>query len=192
MRFVLIWVAKELFDLDKSLCSFILFDVISFSSVSQTLRRFFVWYALHMFFHFLRKSLMRALFEKTTFSLSFADNLACITCVHLIFRTIDVSFALLRRRSRASDSRCLICRQKLSISSSCLCFFMRCLKNICRRVICNWMSCTCVSVSRICIETVLKLSQIKRKLYCCSLINFFVVTTTLFERSCDACQIVES
>jgi hypothetical protein len=192
MRFVFIWIAKEFFDLNKFLCSFILFDVIFFNSVSQTLRRFFVWYALHMFFHSLKKNLMKALFEKTTFFLSSADNLACIICVHLIFRSIDVFFALLRRRSHVSDNRCLICRQKFSIRSSCLCSFMRCLKNICSRIICNWMSCTCVSVSRICIETVLKLSQIKRKLYCCSLINFFVVTTTLFERSCDACQIVES
>jgi hypothetical protein len=48
------------------------------------------------------------------------------------------------------------------------------------------MRCTCVFVSRICIDIVLKLSLIRRQFYCCNLINFFVATTTLFERSCDA------
>ncbi len=186
------WIAKKFFDLIKFLCNFIFFDVIFFINVSQILRRFFVWYALHMFLHFFKKSLMKTLFEKTTFFLSSADNLTCIACVHLIFRAVDVFFVFRRRRFRASNKRCLICRQKSSINTSCLCFFMRCLKNICKRVICNWMSCTCVFVSRICIDIVLKLSLIKRKFCCCNLINFFVATTTLFERSCDACQMMKS
>jgi hypothetical protein len=192
MHFVFIWIAKKLFNLIKSLCSFIFFDVIFFINVSQTLRRFFVWYALHMFFYSFRKNLMKALFERTTSSLSSADSLLCIVRVYLIFRVIDVFFAFRRRRLRISNKRCLICRQKFSINMSCLCFFMRCLKNICRRVMCNWMSCTCIFVSRICVDIVLKLSLIKRKFDYCSLINFFVATTTLFERSCDACQIVKS
>jgi hypothetical protein len=135
--------------------------------------------------------LMKALFERTSFFFSSANNLTCIACVHLIFRAIDVFFAFRRRRFRVSNKRCLICRQKFLINTSCLCFFMLCLKNICKRVMCNWMSCTCVFVSRICINIVLKLSLIKRKLCCCNLINFFVATTTLFKRSCDACQIVK-
>ncbi len=143
-------------------------------------------------FHFFKKNLMRALFEKTTFSLSFTNNLTCIVCVHLIFRAVDVFHVLRRRRLRVSNKQCLICRQKLSINTSCLCFFMRCLKNICKRVMCNWMSCTCVFVSRICIDIVLKLSLIRRKFYYFNLINFFVATTTLFKRSCNACQIMKS
>ncbi len=181
------WIARKLFDLIKFLCNFILFDVIFFINVSQTLRRFLVWYALHMFLHFFKKKSVRTLFEKTTFSLSSANNLTRITCVHWIFRSIDVFFVFRRRRFRVSNKRCLICRQKFSINSSCLCFFMRCLKNICRRVMCNWMNCTCVFISRICINIVLKLSLIKRKFCCCNLISFFVATTTLFERSCDVC-----
>jgi hypothetical protein len=192
MRLVFIWITRKLFDLIKFLCSFIFFDVIFFINVSQILRRFFVWYTLHMFFHLLKKSSMKILFEKATFSLSSANNLTCIACVHLIFRAIDVSFIFRQRRLRVSNKRCLICRQNFLINSSCLCFFMRCLKTICRRVMCNWMSCTCVFVSRICIDIVLKLSLIRRKFCCCNLINFFVATTTLFERSCDACQIMKS
>jgi hypothetical protein len=57
---------------------------------------------------------------------------------------------------------------------------------------CSWMSWTCVFVSRICIETALKLSLIWRKLCCCSLTSFFVAATALFERSCDAYQMIES
>ncbi len=91
----------------------------------------------NMFLHFLKKDLMKALFERTTFFLSSANNLSCIVCVYLIFRVIDVFSTFRRRRLRVSNKRCLICRQKLSINTSCLCFFMRCLKNICRRVICN-------------------------------------------------------
>ncbi len=173
------------------MCNFIFFDVIFFINVSQILCRFFIWYALHMFLHSLKKNLMKALFERTSFFFSSANNLTCIACVHLIFRAIDVFFAFRRRRFRVSNKRCLICRQKFLINTSCLCFFMLCLKNICKRVMCNWMSCTCVFVSRICINIVLKLSLIKRKLCCCNLINFFVATTTLFKRSCDACQIVK-
>ncbi len=103
IRFVFIWVTRKFFDLIKSLCNFILFDVIFFISVSQTLRRFFAWYALHMFLHFLKKSLMRALFERTTSSFSSADNLTCIVCVHLIFRAVDVS-SVLRRYQAHRDS----------------------------------------------------------------------------------------
>jgi hypothetical protein len=142
------------------LCSFIRFDVMSFINVSQTLRRFFAWYALYMFLHFLKKSLMRTLFKKTTFSLSSANNLTCIDCVNLIFDAVDVFFVLWRRRLRVSNKRCLSCWQKFSINTSCLCFFMRRLKNICKRVICNWIDCTYIFVSRICIEIVLKLSLI--------------------------------
>jgi hypothetical protein len=136
--------------------------------------------------------LIKALFEKMTFFFSFASNLKCIVCVHQIFLAIDVSFALWRRRFRVLNKRCLICRQKFLISTSCLYFFIRCLKNICRRVMCNWMNCTCVFVLRICIEIVLKLSLIRRKLCCCNLTSFFVAKTTLFERSCDACQMMKS
>ncbi len=130
---------------------------------------------------------MKALFEKTTFFLSFANNLTCIACVHLIFRAIDVFFVLRRRRLRLSSKRCLICRQKSLINTSCLCFFMHCLKNIYKRVICNSMNCTYVFVLKICIDIILKLSLMKRKFCYCNLINFFVATTTLFERSCNAC-----
>jgi hypothetical protein len=145
-----------------------------------------------MFFHFLKKSLMKILFEKTRFSFFSTDSLSCIACAYLIFRMIDV-FSIFRRRwFRVSNKRCLICRQKFSINTSCLCFFMRCLKNICRRVMCNWMNCTYVFISRICIDIILKLLLIKRKLCYYSLINFFVATTTLFERSCDVCQNVKS
>jgi hypothetical protein len=136
--------------------------------------------------------LMRALFEKTTFSLSSANNFKCIACVHLIFRAVNVFSAFRRRRLRVSNKQCLICRQKSLFNTSCLCFFMRCLKNICKRVMYNYMNCICVFVSRICIEIVLKLLLIKRKFCCCNLINFFVATTTLFERSCNACQIMKS
>jgi hypothetical protein len=101
-----------------------------------------------MFLHFLKKSLMKTLFEKTTFSLSFANNLLCIICDHLIFHVIDVFSIFRRRRFDVSNKRCLICRQKFSINTSCLCFFMRCLKNICRRVICDWMNCIYVFVRR--------------------------------------------
>jgi hypothetical protein len=106
---------------------------------------------------------MKTLFEKTTFSFSSTNNLTCIAYVHLIFRAINVFFVFRRRRSRVSNKRCLICRQKFTINTSCLCFFMRCLKNICKRVICNWISCICVFISRICIDIVLKLSLIKFK-----------------------------
>jgi hypothetical protein len=58
-------------------------------------------------------------------------------CVHLIFRAIDVFFVFRRRRLRVFNKRCLICRQKFLINTSCLCFFMRCLKIICKHVMCN-------------------------------------------------------
>jgi hypothetical protein len=57
---------------------------------------------------------------------------------------------------------------------------------------CSWMNWTCVFALKICIDTALKLSLIWRKLYCCNLMNFFVAATTLFKRSCDACQTIES
>jgi hypothetical protein len=128
---------EKAFWFNQVFVQFYSFDVMSFINVSQILRRFFIWYALHMFLHFFKKSLMRALFERTTFFLSSADNLICIVCVYWIFRVVDVSSVLRRRRLRALIRRCLICWQKFSINTSCLCFFMRCLKNICKRVICN-------------------------------------------------------
>ncbi len=137
MRLVLIWVTRKFFNLIKFLCSFILFDVISFFSVTQILRQFFAWYALYMFLRFFKKNLMKALFEKTTFFFSFVNNLTCNACVHLIFRMIDVFFVLRRRRFRVSNKRCLICWQKFSINTSRLCFFIRCLKNIYKRIIYN-------------------------------------------------------
>jgi hypothetical protein len=107
--------------------------------------------------------------------------------LYLILRIVDVSSKFRRRRLRALNKRCLICSQNLLINVSCLCFFIHCLNEICRRDICNWMSWTCVFASRIYIEIVLKLSLIWRRFCCCSLMSFFVAATTLFERSCDAC-----
>jgi hypothetical protein len=34
----------------------------------------------------------------------------------------------------------LICSQKFLINVSCLCFIIRCLNKICRRVMCSWMN----------------------------------------------------
>ncbi len=192
MRSVLMCVAKEFFDFDKSLCSFILLNEMFFNSVSQSLRRFLVWYELHDCFHFVRNSLMKTLSMNASLFLSFFDSFAHIVCLYLILRFVDVSSTFRRRRFRASNKRCLICSQKFLISVSCLCFFIRCLNEICRRVMCSWMNWTCVFASRICIETALKLSLIWRRLCCCSLTSFFVAATTLFERSCDACQMIES
>jgi hypothetical protein len=163
-----------------------------FINVSQTLRRFRVWHAHHMCFHFVRKSLMKILSNKASFLFFFSSSLMHIFSVHLILRLTHVSWALRLRRSRVLNRRCLICSQKSLINVSCLWSFMRCLKDICKRIICSWIDWTWVFASRICIEIALKLSLITRKLCCWSLLSFFVVTTTLFERSCDAYQMIES
>ncbi len=192
MRFVFMCVAKKLFDFDKSLCSFIFLNEMFFNNVSHNLRLFFVWYELHNCFHFVKNKLMKAFFVNASLFFSFVDNLTHIVCLHLILRIVDVSSTFRWRRFRVLNKRCLICSQTFLINVSCLCFFIRCLNEICRRVMCNWMNWTCVFASRIYIETALKLSLIWRRLCCCSLMSFFVAATTLFERSCDACQTIES
>ncbi len=173
-------VAKELFDFDKFLCNLVFLNEMFFINVSQNLRRFLVWYELHDYFHFVKNNLMRALFVNASSFLSFANNLTHIVCFYLILHVVDVSLIFRRRRSRVWNRRCLICSQKFLINLSCLCFFIRCLNEICKRVMCSWMSWTCVFVSRICIEIVLKLSLIKHKLCRCSLTNLFVAATALF------------
>ncbi len=187
IRLIFIWITKEFFNLIKFLCNFIFFDVMFFINVSQTLRRFFVWYAFHMFLQIFQKKLDENFVWK--------NDLFSFVCKQLnmhYLRSFNLSrnrrfFVFRWRRFRASNKQCLICWQKFLINTSCLYFFMRCLKNICKRVICNWINCTCAFVSRICIEILLKLSLIKRKFCCYNLINLFVVTMMLFERSCDAC-----
>ncbi len=135
---------------------------------------------------------MKVFFVNTSFSFSFVDNLTHIVYLHLILRIVDVSSTFRRRRLRVLNKRCLICSQNFLINVSCLCFFIRCLNEICRRVMCSWMNWACVFASRICIEIALKLSLIWRRFCCCSLMNFFVAATTLFERSCNVYQMIES
>jgi hypothetical protein len=183
---------KKFFNFVKSLCNFIFLNVMFVISVSQTLRRFRVWYARYMSFHFVRKNLMKILSNETFFLLFFSNSLIHIFSVYLILRSINVSWAFRLRRSRVSNKRCLICSQKSLINVSCLWFFMRCLNDIYKRIMCNWINWTWIFVSRICIEIALKLSLITRKFCCWSLSSFFVVATTLFERSCDAYQIIKS
>jgi hypothetical protein len=82
-----------------------------FNSVSQSLRRFLVWYELHDCFHFVRNSLMGALFVNASLSLSFVDSLTHIVCLHLILRIVDVSntckyFALIINKVQKRDSQC--------------------------------------------------------------------------------------
>jgi hypothetical protein len=138
-----------------------------------------------MCFYFVRKNLMKILSIETSFSLFFLNSFMHIFNVHLILRLTDVLWAFRLRRSRVLNKQCLICSQKFLINVSCLWILMRCLKNIYKRVKFSWINWTWIFVSRICIEIALKLSLITRKLCCWSLLNFFVVTTTLFERSCN-------
>ncbi len=153
-------VTKEFFDFDKSLCSFIFLNEMFFNSVSQNLRLFLVWYEFHDCFHFVKNNLMKILFVNASLFLSFVDNLTHIVYLYLILRIVDVSSMFRRRRFRVLNKRCLICSQNLLINVSCLCFFIRCLNEICRRVMCSWMNWTCVFALKICIETALKLSLI--------------------------------
>jgi hypothetical protein len=157
----------------------------NFTSISRLIR------ASHEF-SFCQKELNESFVKWNVLFFFFLNNLIHILIVHLILRTADVSWIFRLRRFRVSNKRCLICSQKLLINVSCLWFFMRCLNDICKRIMCSWIDWTWVFVSRICIEIALKLSLITRKLCCWSLSSFFVVATTLFERSCDAYQIVES
>jgi hypothetical protein len=137
MRSVFMCVAKKFFDFDKFLCNFIFLNEMFFNNVSQNLHLFFVWYELHDCFHFIKNKLMKAFFVNASFFLSYVDNLTYIVCLHLILRIVDVSSTSRRRRFRVLNKWCLICSQNLLINVSCLCFFIRCLNKICRRVMCN-------------------------------------------------------
>ncbi len=127
-------VTKKIFNLDKFLCNFIFLNEMFFNNISQTLRRFLIWYEFHDYFHFVINNLIKTLFMNASFFFSFVDNLTHIVYLYLILCIVDVSSTFRWRRLRASNKQCLICSQQFLINVSCLCFFIRCLNKICKRV----------------------------------------------------------
>jgi energy-converting hydrogenase Eha subunit E len=192
MRSICICVIKLLLilkSLSWSLKRFLkIFDV----NVTQTLRSFVVWYSFQILFYlkfnnFFNVLLMSLFSSKMIFSF-FAHNLLN----HFRLRSFNVSFAVRRLRSRAIVSLRLILLQCVFVKTLCFfsCNFIRVF--VCSSVKCNSMNDICVSTSKNWWKIVLNASQTMRKLYFCKSMRFLMNFMNEFERSCDACHVLNS
>ncbi len=123
--------------------------------------------------------------SRMTFSF-FAHNLSN----HFRLRFLDVSSAARRLRSRAIVSLRLILLQCVFVRTLCSfsCNLIRVF--VCSSVKCNSMSDICVSTSKSRWKVVLNASQTVRKFCFCKSMRFLMNFMNEFERSCDACHVL--
>jgi hypothetical protein len=118
----------------------------------------------------------------------FAHNLSN----HFRLRFFDVSFVTRRLRSRAIVNLRLILLQCVFVRTLCSfsCNLIRVF--VCSSVKCNSMSDICVSTFKSWWKIVLNASQTVRRFYFCKLMKFLMSFMNEFERSCDACHVLNS
>ncbi len=111
---------------------------------------------------------------------------------HFCLRSFDVSSAARRLRSRAIVNLRLILLQCAFVKTLCSfsCNLIRVF--VCSIVTCNSMSDICVSTSKSWWKVVLNASQTMRKFCFCKLMRFLMNFMNEFERSCDACHVLNS
>jgi hypothetical protein len=163
-----------------------------FVNVSHARRRFLFWSSFHVCCHLTRKSLCHVFSIDISFTLFFFRIFFINFADHFCFLSLDVFATRRLRLSRWIVKRLLILLQKFDMKTSCCFFFIRCRNFVCKWVKCNWINFTKISISRICVDIALKLSLIILKHCYCILTSFVVVSTTLFEQSCDACQKIDA
>jgi hypothetical protein len=165
-----------------------IFDV----NVTQTLRSFVVWYSFQIFFHLRFNNffnvLLMSLFSNKMILSFFAHNLSN----HFRLRSFDVLSATRRLRSRAIVNLRLILLQCACVKT--LCSFSRNFIRVfvCNSVKCNSMNDICVSTFRSWWKVVLNALQTVRKFCYCKSMRFLMSFMNQFERSCDACHVLNS